>query len=309
MPCYSPITAWYSLTTNPSGKRQVVFNSLNAQPGSKMLLPCSNCIGCRLANAGQWATRIMHEAREHELATFLTLTYRNLDLPKGGTLVKRDFQIFMKRLRKYHHSRNPDAPKIKYYMCGEYGGNTQRAHYHAIVFGLDFGDKRFHKKTKRGDSLYTSKILDDIWGLGHCFIGSVSHKSAGYVARYCLKKINGEMAIEHYKTVNTETGEITTRQKEYMAASQGIGLAHFEEHYQQMYLRDSCIVEGKQTPVPKYYDRKLQQINPELLEQIKQRRKEKALLRKADNTPERLAVRKEVKEAQVNLLKRDLPDD
>lgn len=247
----------------------------------------------------------MHERREHDLAVFLTLSYSDHNLPQGSTLVKRDFQLFMKRLRMYHHYNNPEASKLKYFMCGEYGGKTQRPHYHAILFGLDFADKKFMKLGKRGDRIYVSNKLDELWGLGHCWIGSVTTQSAGYVARYCLDKINGDLADEHYRRVNPQTGECWNVLPEYQASSQGLGAAHFDKHHEQMYLRDSCIIQGKEVPIPKYYDKKLEQINPELLAAIKERRKAKALLRAQDSTYERLQVRQTIKLAQVNLLKRD----
>lgn len=306
MPCYHPVTAWRSKQLNANGNRPLVFVEAQGLDNSQLEIPCGQCVGCRLDNARSWAIRLMHERHYHDLCCFLTLTYDAHNLPNPPSVDHRHFQLFMKRLRKYHHYANPDAPKIKYYMCGEYGGNTNRPHYHAIVFGLDFADKRKWKKGKRGDQIYTSEKLNELWGLGYCWIGSVTHQSAGYVARYCLKKVNGDRADEHYSIVNKDTGEIVLLNKEYMAASNGLGLAHFEEHHQQMYIRDSCVVAGNQVPVPKYYDRKLKAINPELLEDIKLRRKERAIVRKVDNTPERLAVRKAVKEAQVALLKREL---
>lgn len=257
-------------------------------------------------NARSWSIRLMHERPYHELATFLTFTYNDHFLPKDGSLDKKHMQLFWKRLRMYHHYNNPDAPKIKYFMCGEYGGNTLRPHYHAIVFGIDFADKRKHNKGKRGDQIYTSEKLNELWGMGYCWIGNVTTESAGYVARYSLKKVNGEQAKEHYLRVNTETGEVYTIQKEYLAASQGLGLRHFEDFYEQMYLRDSVIVKGKQAPIPAYYDRKLEQVNAQWLANLKEDRKKRAEQRKEDNTPERLAVRHEIKKAQVNLLKRDL---
>lgn len=274
-----------------------------------MEIPCRNCIGCRLDNARQWAIRLTHEQRYHELSCFLTLTYNPHSMPKDQSLDKTHFQLFMKRLRKYHHYYNEDAPKIKYYMCGEYGGKTHRPHYHAIVFGLDFADKRLHKTTKRGDKLFTSEKLNELWGLGHCYIGAVTYKSVGYVARYCIKKVNGERAEEHYQYVDEVTGEIHQVAKEYMAASQGLGLRHFEEFHQQMYLRDSCVIAGKEAPVPKYYDRKLESINAEWLEEIKAKRKAKALENKDDNTWDRLLVKEEVKTAQYKMLKREIHDD
>lgn len=251
----------------------------------------------------------MHERVEHDLAVFLTFTYNKENLPNPPSLDHRHIQLFYKRLRKHIWKTNPDNPKIKYLTCGEYGGQTNRPHYHAIVFGVDFSDKRPHKKGKRGDQLFTSKLLDELWGLGHCYIGRVTYQSAGYVARYSLKKVNGKLSRDHYEWIDPNTGEITYLEKEYLAASNGLGLEHYKKHAGQMYMRDSCIIDGKEAPIPKYYDRKLEGDNPLLLERIKEQRKKRALLRAEDNTPARLAVRETVKQAQVLMLRRELPDE
>lgn len=206
----------------------------------------------------------------------------------------------MKKLRFQHDG------KIKFFHCGEYGEQLQRPHYHAILFGIDFADKRKHSSNRRGDIIYKSDVLDGIWGLGHCWIGTTTHESAGYVARYCLKKINGQLAKEHYQRVNTETGEIIQLQPEYITCSKGIGLKYYETYGEQAHARDYVIVKGKETPIPKYYDRKLEQSNPELLAQIKEQRKQTALKDKANNTPERLKVREEIKIAQTSQLKRTI---
>lgn len=302
------MTAWRSRDLNPSGNRPLVFSERLALDNSELQIPCGNCVGCRLDNARSWSIRLMHERKYHDLACFLTLTYDNHNLPNPPSLDHRHWQLFMKRLRKFHHYNNPDAPPIKFYMCGEYGGNTNRPHYHAIVFGLDFADKRPFKKGKRGDQIYTSAKLNDLWSLGYCWIGSVTYQSAGYVARYCLKKVGGDQAKEHYQYVDVDTGEVTQLSPEYMRCSKGLGERHFEDFHRDMYVRDFVTVEGKEAPIPKYYDRKLKSLNEELFEELKERRKQKAKLRAADNTPERLAVRKECREAKVKLLRRELYD-
>ncbi|QCQ84698.1 replication initiator protein [Blackfly microvirus SF02] len=304
MPCYNPLDAYRAL-----GSGDVVFDIRKGDPTSKFPLPCNNCVGCRLDKARQWAIRLTHERREHDLAIFVTLTYNDQHLPRDGGLVKKHMQTFFKRLRSYIEYTTPDNPKIKYFMCGEYGGKTLRPHYHAIIFGMDFADKRFHKNNKQGDKLYTSKKLDELWGMGHCNIGDVTYQSVGYVARYNLKKVNGVNKHEHYKGVNRDTGEIVSIIPEFIAASQGLGLAHFERHHQQMYMRDSVVIQGKEAPVPKYYDVKLKQVNEEWLAEIKAKRLEKAMAAAADNTRERLKVREEIKTAQVSKLTRDLHDD
>jgi len=35
--------------------------------------------------------------------------------------------------------------------------------------------------------------------MGHCEIGALTFESAAYVARYIMKKVNGDLAAEHYK--------------------------------------------------------------------------------------------------------------
>jgi hypothetical protein len=59
----------------------------------------------------------------------------------------------MKRLRK-----KIQPLKIRFFHCGEYGDKTRRPHYHALIFGYGFPDKKIFKKQKSGD-LFTSDML------------------------------------------------------------------------------------------------------------------------------------------------------
>lgn len=268
---------------------------------SKLQVPCGGCLGCRLDRARNWQNRIMHEKKYHELSCFLTLTYKPENIPAGGSLVKKHMQDFWKRLRKKH-----GAHKIRYFMCGEYGDQNGHPHYHAIVFGLDFADKRKHSVTKRGDQIWVSEILDQLWGFGFCFLGQTTHESAGYVARYIMKKVTGEQADEHYKKVNTQTGEITNIQPEYIAMSQGLGRDFFDEHKDELFRRDSVIVKGKQNPLPKYYDKKMEELDPDRIKKVKRKRKQRAKKDAANNTPDRLMVREEIKKSKISTLARNL---
>ena len=96
-----------------------------------MFVPCGQCIACRINHAKEWATRIYGESRMHDENIFLTLTYDDEHLPKDNSVHKDEVQRFMKRLRKAVY---PD--KVRYFLCGEYGGQFGRPHYHVILFGL-----------------------------------------------------------------------------------------------------------------------------------------------------------------------------
>lgn len=155
MPCYYPLDGWRSKKPNQNGRFPVVFTADEAQIDMPMKIPCGNCIGCRLERSRQWAIRCLHESSLYDDNCFITLTYNEENLPYGESLNKRDFQLFMKKLRK------AIAPKkIRFFACGEYGTNQDltnldtlgRPHFHAIIFNHDFADKtlcRFLEIVKR----------------------------------------------------------------------------------------------------------------------------------------------------------------
>lgn len=299
MPCYSPITATRSLHQGPDGKYNIQFTPGDGVP---IQLPCGQCIGCRLERSRQWAVRCMHEASLHDDNCFITMTYRDQDLPDYASLNKRDSQLFFKRLRKR------TGKKIRYYHCGEYGDQTERPHYHACLFGYDFPDKIPHSINHNGDTVYTSSILDDTWGLGNCMIGNLTFESAAYVARYVTKKITGPPAKAHYERYDPETGEIIDLQPEYVTMSRrpGIGKGWYERFKTDLYPSDEVIVRGKQCKIPKYYDGLYEIQEPEKFLEIKQQRREEAEKWAHDNTSDRLLVKKTVKQSQIKNLKRKL---
>ncbi|WNK12449.1 MAG: replication initiator protein [Microvirus sp.] len=292
MPCYHPITAWRSGSVNPSGRRSLLFSPEGAF-GDALQISCGKCVGCRLERSRQWALRCVHEASLYPENCFVTLTYSEEHLPDPPQLVKRHVQLFFKRLRKRFG-------KLRYVMCGEYGEKLTRPHYHALIFGMDFPDKKKHTE-RAGITTFKSQILEDIWGLGFCTLGAISFESAAYVARYSMKKINGDQAKSHYERIDASTGELIQLQPEYLAMSLKPGIAHdwFQKYKSDCYPDDFCISKGNKLRVPAYYDRQL----PELeLQELKLRRKKTALRFRENSTPTRLAVRETVKLAQLSRL-------
>ncbi len=158
MPCYSPITAWQSIKIHPqTNKTTILFKPprMYSKAFNSIQLPCGQCIGCRLERSRQWAIRCVHEAELHEENCFITLTFSPENINKKGTLIKADFQKFMKRLRKKYIGK-----VIRYMHCGEYGEIGNRPHHHACIFGLDFKDKIYWKNSESGKRIYTSETLN-----------------------------------------------------------------------------------------------------------------------------------------------------
>lgn len=295
MPCYHPMPAVRMI----DGSVKFVSRSKRGVDGS-LELPCGQCIGCRLERSRQWAVRCLHEASLHEANCFITLTYADSNLPLGGTLVYRDFQLFMKRLRKY-------AGKITFYCGGEYGEEMARPHYHALLFGFDPPDKVYYCKGVDGSKLYSSEILDKLWGLGTVRVGSVTFASAAYIARYCVAKVNGDLAKSHYEVL-TDDGEIIDRLPEFnhMSLKPAIGKRWLEKFQTDVYPRDYVVVNGVKCKPPAYYDTLFSKENPGIFSDLVAQRELDASNNMGDNSWARLGVKETIQLARSNMLKRGL---
>lgn len=301
MPCFYPLKGWRSKKVSENGKRPIVFQLSQAYNDLPISVPCGRCIGCRLERSRVWAIRCMHEASLYEHNCFITLTYAPEHLPEGGTLQKKHFQDFMKRLRKeYSH-------KIRFFHCGEYGANTGRPHYHAILFNHHFEDQELWRINDHDQPVYISETLQRLWPFGFNTIGSVTFESCAYVARYITKKVTGDQALEHYNTIDKETGEILNEKlPEYCTMSRRPGIAYdwIKKYKSDCYPKDYFTLNGRKMQPPKYYDSFYEHIDPKGMFKIKNRREENRKRHEADNTDERLEQREAVKLAQSQTLKR-----
>ncbi|AXH73524.1 MAG: replication initiator protein [Microviridae sp.] len=278
MTCYAPIQAFRAGSVNPAtGKRPMQFTLSGSHTGVRQMLPCGRCIGCRLEWARRWAMRLMHEAKMHKENSFVTLTYSNETLPYCGTLVKEHLQGFHKRL----HNRLLDSRGygVRYYGVGEYGDTSRRPHYHSLLFGYQFPDLKKYSQNGNGDVIYSSKLLNEIWGFGDCKIGEVSFKSANYVARYCLKKVDGKKReAGHYVVLDSE-GRPFERLPEFahMSRRPGIATTYFEKYGDEIKKHDNVIVDGRAVPSSRYYDLKIEAVDPSAAELIKKKRRAKSV--------------------------------
>jgi len=294
--CFKPLRGYRSKFPNGSGKYPIVFGDAGPSAYEAVEVRCGQCIGCRLDYSRDWAVRCVHEASLFEENCFVTCTYDEDHLPIGGTLVRHHFVDFIKRLR--------DDFSFRFFMCGEYGEQLSRPHYHAVFFGLDFEDKRIWK---RGEyPLYRSEYLERKWKRGMCIIGAVNYDTAAYCARYIVKRIRGVDAWEHYQNFDCLTGEIYELEPEYCTMSRrpGIGAAWFDLYSDEVFPEDEVFLRGHCTKPPRFYEKLLEIVDPDVLEGVKRERVEFLWNHLDDCTPARLKSREMVKSAQVGQLHR-----
>jgi len=293
--CYHPLDCFF-VVSGQTGKLAVRFSG-DGEPGQ---VPCGQCIGCRLERSRQWAARCMHEASLQDDNCFITLTYDDEHLPSDGSLVKHHFQDFMKRLRRRFEPR-----RFRFFHCGEYGEQLHRPHYHALLFGLCFEDGELFSE-RDGARLFVSPLLNATWGKGFATFGEVTFESCAYVARYCVKKVNGEKAFFHYISPD---GVMLEPEYCTMSRRPGIGREWYDEFSGDVFPSDEVIMRGKVLKPPRYYQKLYQIDDAEGYEALLAKRKEFFGKHQADCTPERLRQREVVKLAQVSFLKRSLVNE
>lgn len=199
--------------------------------GQQIPVGCGRCVYCKKRRVSAWVFRLLQEEKRSFSSHFITLTYDNDHLPRTLNnykgLRKKDFQLFMKRLRKHQTS------KIKYYAVGEYGEKTFRPHYHAIIFNLENTD-----------------LIEKSWTLGQVHIGDVTGASIAYTAKY----------IDKQKRIPLHRND--DRIKEFSLMSKGLGENYLTKQQIQNHKNDITrmyvvLPDGIKIAMPDYYRKKL----------------------------------------------------
>ena len=244
--------------------------------------------------------RCVHESKVHSKNSFLTLTYDSEHVPKDMGLHVGDWQRFAKRVRK-------SVGKFRFLMCGEYGDKNLRPHFHVCCFGQDFSEDRSVWQTKPdGSALFVSPKLGELWGNGFATIGAVSFQSAAYVARYTMKKVNGELAAERYLRSDGERTWRVRPEFATMSRRPGLGSEWLERFWTDVYPDDFVVIEGRKVRPPAFYDNWLDAKDPEMLDLCKKKRIVEALKQSEHQTEDRLRVREKVVDAKLALHSRPL---
>lgn len=213
-------------------------------------VPCGKCPECQRTRQHQWAFRLEREMMDSSSASFITLTYEEAPLSFNDipTLVKDDFQKFMKRLRKRTHN------KLKYYAVGEYGDKSDRPHYHLILFNapskwLQLGDETIFNTWKtRGN--YGNRNLG-----GHVVVAECNMATIYYTTKYMMKS---RWEPQH---------ELDDRERPFALMSKKLGES-FLTTAMEKYMKDTLsgsvrLPTGTVAPLPRYFKERLRRLEPE----------------------------------------------
>lgn len=201
--------------------------------GTSGPFPCGRCEGCRINRRRDWTARLLlHHAGHKGASLWTTLTYDDSHMPVRngvGVLSRVDVRNFIQRLRR-------EVGKLRYVIVGEYGSNTMRPHYHALLW-------------------FEAKDVSPEWFLPRCWIegysstGEVCGTTIEYTIGYLLKGM-----------VKPDDIRLQGRVPEFARYSHGLGSVALSELRRLsrpgvdgvLTLPREFRVDGRVWPIPKY---------------------------------------------------------
>jgi hypothetical protein len=194
--------------------------------------PCGKCIACRINKRSEWTTRMILQSRLFDYMYYITLTYRDENLPENGNLEPKDLKNWMLKLR------SGTGIPFKYYAVGEYGNEPTtlsngyrtkgwRPHYHIVIWS----QKPFKWRGKVGAKLRSQSKEDSDFNKywfdntrvesEQIVVGDSIKNVARYVSGYVVKKWTSEKNIE---LLNEKYGlKLTQPEFSRMSKGQNIG--------------------------------------------------------------------------------------
>lgn len=244
-------------------------------------VPCGRCDLCIHRSAGEWSNRLIWEAQGLNGQAFaVTLTYANDQLPRDGSVDMEGVRAFIKRLRSrldYHQGK-----RLRYFVAAEYSpAPSFRPHYHGCIYGFWPSDA-VSMGGKGRSAIWTSPLVEGAWGHGHIAIQELTPGTARYVAGHAMSKLTPQASIP--------PGLAPAGR----CMSQGLGRDFYARFGGDLRRVDFAVIDGQRVPLPRYFDKLTERLDPLLLDDLKAERQRKALDRPDSRDPARLRAKAEI---------------
>lgn len=221
--------------------------------GMIVRVPCGRCYGCLRKKQRELSLRLSYDLKNSYDSVFVTLTYDDdflirdyVDKETGEiyplpSVTKEDAQKFLKRLRKNLHYDSKKT-KLMYYLSAEYGDETKRPHYHAIIYLL--GEMTNIMTLKDAIIKSWSKCEWNFVSIEKCIQSVDSDGACMYVAKHQMKKCKGSELQAPY----------------FQLRSKGIGFTFLSNPIEVQFALDNGYLiydRNKKAPLPRYFKDKL----------------------------------------------------
>lgn len=152
--------------------------------GQTPVVPCGQCLNCRLNRRDKWVTRCLLESQSAITGQFWTLTFSDEGLStleeQGPRLLVRKFLNALRQKERRH--LNPK--KIRSFGALEYGELTNRPHLHLLLWNMIHS---IQPTTAYKEGLPLPFLHTELWPHGHINVQPLNASSCRYVCKYVTK--------------------------------------------------------------------------------------------------------------------------
>lgn len=176
------------------------------------------------------------------------LEYRDVD-GRVNSLEKREIVLWKKRFQKELYPL-----KVRFFGCGEYGGEGNRPHYHFAIFGLSKDHPIFKKLYKDKRQGWWCRL--DSWPFGNVWVDDKEPQPrvGSYIAKYILKKHKGKDSEQYYDSRNINPEFVS------MSLKPGIGASKIDEYASHYMHQPFVYMQGQKIPLSRYMKKRISDV-------------------------------------------------
>lgn len=216
--------------------RMMVEVPNKCRPGSVHLVPCGQCMPCRIREKHSRIGQIRLHDQQYGDGSTLTLTYEHAP----DRLDARHMRAFKKALWKWARANGVEISMSM--SLGEHGGRTDRPHWHVLVHGLALpgGLQRLPQ-----------------WPHGHVYVDTLTTEAISYVTGYLTDKEDPRNIIRYgvnlAKPVCVRMGELFAKRHGFAHHPSAYAIAD-RRYPLRRNMREWCIKAGEQLGFPRLPD-------------------------------------------------------
>lgn len=211
---------------------------------------CRHCVECERKYRTSWQFRLQQELKRSKSCFFVTLTYDDDNLPCLSTgeicFDNQHFTTWRKRLGTYYKRK---GVTLRHICTGELGEETDRPHYHCIIFADDVLEyEEFNSKAHEYWSY--AEVVD-------CDVPRSFNAVSSYVTKYIMK--------DYYRqTDKYSEGSKTNKFRIHVSNNIGLNWIGTQESKEFYFAPDEHPLVAlfgddyvRTVPLPRYYRKKI----------------------------------------------------
>lgn len=209
------------------------FQGLPTPFGYYFQIPCGKCVDCLENKISMQLGRLLAHAQQFNgYCIFVTLTIDNDKIPVNILYPGVEKSHLAPIIKAINNSNSRKGTNYSYFFTSEYGSETDRPHYHGLLYGF--------RNLKEAED-----FLHKYYKLGFITLSECNGARFNYIANSHISKCSH---VPWY-LADLESGLMELCNKPFVLCSRGLGYKFVEENKWQIYNSRLLRIDGMNYPL------------------------------------------------------------